>query len=124
MNASGIPEMSVGIYDVEICSCVGLMPLEKRVTQTYLVNVELCFPYPPNSDAKEDIRKTVNYADLYSLVKSEFANPPSLLETLAERISQKIKDHWEMVVRGYVSIKKLNPPIEGMIGMAGIKLEF
>lgn len=118
------PTLAVGIYDVEFSGCIGLLPQEKSIPQLFKVSAEVHFCEDPSEILQDDLKTTINYADLFSLISDEFKSPPDLLETLAVRICLKIKQKWPKVSKGYIDILKLNPPMEGFVGKAGVKFLF
>lgn len=95
---------------------------ETRVGNNFLVDVSVSIPVSHQID--DDITKTVSYADIFEIVKTEMAIPSKLLETVAKRIGEKISVLIPDMKSGYVKITKLSPPIEGCSGAASVKLIF
>jgi len=70
----------------------------------------------------DDLSKTVNYETLYRLVKEEMEKPSKLLETVAERIVEKILQDLAAVLLVELKIAKLNPPIGGKCKKASLSV--
>ena len=62
------------------------------------------------TDALDD---TVNYAEVYEVVKREMATPSLLLEHVCGRIATALLDGFSALSRVNVCVTKKNPPIEG-----------
>ncbi len=88
----------------------GVMEQERRVGGEYLVSlqVETDLSRAVNSDSVAD---TVNYAQLYEVVRCEMAEPSQLLEHVAGRIGQRVLDHFQQVTALTVRVMKCNPPM-------------
>ena len=68
-----------------------------------------------NEAAERDIlSETVNYTDLYKIVRSEMLKPSRLLENIAKRIIKHVFADFDHVTKIEVSISKFNPPIGGV----------
>ena len=63
---------------------------------------------------------TINYIDIFEVVKHRFSQPTKLLETLATDITQEIRRKEERIGSVHITINKLNPPIGNFTGSAGI----
>jgi len=69
------------------------------------------------SDRLED---TLNYADVYKIIKEEMLIPSHLLEHIAGRIVRKIKLNYPDISKINLRLAKNNPPIEGEIREAAV----
>jgi len=65
------------------------------------------------SDCLQD---TVNYADVYKLIRHEMSLPSNLLENVAARIAKGILRDFSLVRQVDVSVTKCSPPISGYCG--------
>ena len=61
--------------------------------------------------SSDDVADTLNYAELYELVKKEMMLPSSLLEHVMGRIVEAIEKAFPKVTSVEVKIKKVNPPM-------------
>ena len=74
------------------------------------------------AELSDDISDTVSYLDVYQLVKAEMQIPSNLLEHVARRVADAVLQAFPQVSNLELSIQKLNPPLGGEIGSAGVKL--
>lgn len=61
----------------------------------------------------DNLSDTVNYAEVYEVVRREMAVPSQLLEHVCGRIATALLDAFAPLQRVRVSVTKRNPPIEG-----------
>ena len=66
------------------------------------------------------IKETVNYSDVYNIIKRHMTNPAILLETLAIDMSDDIYKLDPRIKFITVNINKLNPPMKGFNGTVGV----
>ena len=74
-------------------------------------------------EKKISIHDTINYADVYQLVKDIFVQPEPLLETLCVNISAAIKERFPRLKQLTLQIIKLHPPITGFIGSVSVSYQ-
>ena len=88
-----ITQGSILLHDMRFYAYHGVMEQERRVGGEYLVSlqVEADLSGAVMSDAVVD---TVNYAELYDVVRQEMAQPSQLLEHVAGRIGQRVLDEF------------------------------
>ncbi len=70
----------------------------------------------------DELSDTVDYVFLNRVVREEMAQPSKLLETVAQRILDRIFGEDELVSEASVSVSKINPPIGGDVEMVTIVL--
>ena len=66
------------------------------------------------------IEETINYAEVYEVVKQLFSERKQLLETLAMEVTEALKNRFPAILSLKVQIIKLHPPITGFIGSVSI----
>ena len=105
-----ITQGSIRLQDMRFYAYHGVMEQERRVGGEYLVSlqVEADLIGAVMSDAVAD---TVNYAELYDVVRQEMAQPSQLLEHVAGRIGQRVLDEFPQVTALTVRVTKCNPPM-------------
>lgn len=69
---------------------------------------------------RDDLDKTVNYEVLYQYVKDEMEKPSKLLETVAEKIVDRVLQGLPEVSLVELKIAKTNPPIGGKCKKASL----
>ncbi len=105
-----ITQSSIRLHDMRFYAYHGVMEQERRVGGEYLVSlqVETDLSRAVLSDSVAD---TINYAQLYDVVRHEMAEPSQLLEHVAGRIGQRVLDRFPQVTALTVSVTKCNPPM-------------
>jgi len=61
----------------------------------------------------DDLIDTVDYVFLNKVVREEMSKPSKLLETVAQRILNRIFNEDKMVEKATIAVSKINPPIGG-----------
>ena len=100
----------------------GVMEQERIVGNTYRIDLKLFLDLSKavESDKLED---TLNYADIFDLVKEEMAIPSHLLEHIAGRIVKKIRQKYPHISKVKIRLAKNSPPIEGEIREAAVVIK-
>jgi len=97
----------------------GVMEQEKIVGNTYRIDLKL-FLDLSKAIASDKLEDTLNYTDIFSLVKEEMSISSCLIENVAGRIVRKIKQEYPHISKVIIRLAKINPPIEGDIREAAI----
>ena len=84
---------------------------------SFEVNLSISFH---SEEVIESLKQTINYVEVYEIVKKHFERPRQLLEMLAQDITRDIHLADGRVNRVEIHIKKLNPPIANFTGSVGI----
>lgn len=99
----------------------GLYEEEKILGNEFEVSLHLRLSYTKKETLT--INDTVNYAEVYQLVKEVFANREDLLETICVNIADAVSQKFKQVEKLSIQITKLQMPIVGFIGTAGVTFE-
>ncbi|MDO5664250.1 MAG: dihydroneopterin aldolase [Bacteroidia bacterium] len=92
----------------------GVLPQEKIVGNKFVVNVKFTADVSKSFET-DHVDDTVNYAEIYDLVKTEMSIPSQLIEHVAGRIFSKIKESFPQINALEVRLAKLNPPVSGEV---------
>ena len=99
----------------------GVLPQERIVGGDYTVSVEV--DVDTTAAMEHDVVDvTLNYAELYEVVRREMLTPSDLLEHLAGRIGKAIMTAFPQVKAVDLIVMKDNPPMGADCKGAGIKL--
>lgn len=112
--------LSIELNGMKFHAPIGVYDYERRDGNDIVVDVRLTLDEPAAYD--DDITGTVNYADVYELVKAEVCRPIQLLETVANRIRQSILNGFPAVQSITVRVSKLKPPVGGSVHDATVEL--
>jgi len=99
----------------------GHYPVEQVKGGKFTVDVELEFDDPPAIQTDE-LGDTVNYAEIYDIVKKEMSIPSKLLEHVAGRILHSIREKLGSTGMVRLKVSKLNPPL-GIMESVSVELE-
>ena len=105
-----LTESYICLHEVRFYAFHGVMPQERSVGGEFLVSVKVGYPLE-KAISSDDVADTLNYAELYELVKKEMMLPSSLLEHVMGRIVEAIEKAFPKVTSVEVKIKKVNPPM-------------
>lgn len=93
------------IKDASFLSNVGISSKERRKKQEIGIDVEL-FLNIKKATQTDEIKNTVNYSEVYTLLKETVEkNKSKLIETMAQNIANKILDNFS-VSKVLVRVKK------------------
>jgi 7,8-dihydroneopterin aldolase/epimerase/oxygenase len=92
----------------------GLYPEEKKTGNEFEVNLSVEFK--PGEKAVDQLGQTVNYEELYELVRSEMNRSRQLLETVIMQIAEKIHQAFPQIIKIRIGITKLHLPVEKFEG--------
>ena len=99
----------------------GVLPQERIVGGDYTVSVEVDIDTTAAME-HDVVDVTLNYAELYEVVRREILTPSDLLEHLAGRIGKAIMTAFPQVKAVDLTVMKDNPPMGADCKGAGIKL--
>lgn len=113
-----LPEMRFYAYH-------GVLPQERQIGGDYRLSLLLYI------DAKEahralfhdELSGTVNYAEVYDLVRCEMQRPTQLLEAVAARLAQSLLSRFGLLRQVDVKLTKCMPPIAGFDGQ-GVSIQY
>lgn len=107
-------ELIIELKGVKFFAFHGLYEEERRVGGEYIVN--LTVKYEAGDEKVNKIEKTINYENLYEIIKAEMKQTRDLLETIAVSVSEKINKQFSQVKEVEIRIEKKNPPIVNFSG--------
>lgn len=101
----------------------GCLESERSKGNLFLVdfNGEMDLRKASESDNLED---TVNYGEIYQVVKAEMEIPSDLLEHVAGRIVRALGVRFPEFVRFSIRVSKQMPPVEGHVQWSRVTLNF
>ncbi len=74
------------------------------------------------AEISDRIEDTVSYLDVYQVVKEQMGIPSNLLEHVARRICDTVKERFPQVGRVDVKVSKLNPPLGGQMESVSVEI--
>jgi len=111
----------IKVENIRVFAHHGCLKEETAIGSDYRVDVVVKANL--NASAKTDaLSDTVDYVFLNKVVREEMNTPSKLLETVAQRILNRIFNEDKHVSKATVSVSKINPPIGGDVEMVTIKM--
>jgi dihydroneopterin aldolase len=109
----------IELKNIKFYAYHGVLPHEAIIGNEFTVNIRI------ESDLStacisDNVDDTINYADVFQLVKTEMDIASQLLENVAYRILRSIKNAFPRILFIEVRLAKLNPPITGDVESAEI----
>jgi len=110
--------ITIELKGLRFYACHGLYAEERKTGNEF--EVYLAVAFIPDSGIISHLDDTVNYASLYSLLKTEMQNPRDLLETFVMEMTEIIHRSFPRIKKIQLSVTKLHPPIPQFTGTVGV----
>lgn len=112
----------IKVENIRVYAHHGCLKEETVIGSNYRVDVAVSANLDKSSKT-DDLKDTVDYVTLNSIVVDEMGFPCKLLETVARRIVARFFNECAEVDWASVSVSKLNPPIGGDVEKVTVMLE-
>ncbi|AOR26344.1 dihydroneopterin aldolase [Formosa sp. Hel3_A1_48] len=112
----------IKVENIRVYAHHGCLKEETVIGSNYRVDVAVSANLDKSSKT-DDLKDTVDYVTLNSIVVDEMGVPCKLLETVAQRIIARFLNECAEVDWASVSVSKLNPPIGGDVEKVTVMLE-
>ena len=114
-------ETKIRLNNIQLYGWHGVGDNEKKTGQQFEVDVEILLNLT-STIASDDIKKTVDYSELYRFVVSKFSEKKyNLIETLAHNIAVSIQKEFP-VKSCKVLIRKPDAPINGILDTVEVEV--
>lgn len=115
--------MTMRLTNMEFRAYHGCLESERKEGNTFRVDFE-CEYDMTEAAVSDNLEAAVNYAEIYDIIKAEMSHPSNLLENVAYRIVQAIRNKFPQIESGAVTVSKYNPPVEGKCGSSSVTFRF
>lgn len=112
----------INLKDLRFFSYHGVYPEEQILGNEYFVTILTTFEIE-DYDSLE-LKNTVNYEEVYAIVKHHMDFPQQLLEPVAFHIMESIRNVYPFLKEIQVNIRKNNPPFGGDIAKAEVNIHW
>ena len=109
---------TICIHNLQFVAFHGCFEEEKILGNKFTVNLEAV----TNDNKVDNINDTVNYVDLFGIIKKHMEIPTKLLETVMQKIVAEVFTEHPSIVSLELSITKNHPPIKELNGRVCVKL--
>ena len=99
----------------------GVLPQERQVGADFIVSLRLGYDISRAMES-DNVADTLNYAEVYELVKREMSVPSALLEHVAGRIVKALSTTYPVVTSIDLELTKQNPPMGADCQGAGVEI--
>ncbi|HEX6846909.1 MAG TPA: dihydroneopterin aldolase [Chitinophagaceae bacterium] len=107
-------EFTIELRGLQFYSFHGLYDEEKKIGGEFVVDV--LAKLDAGHHEVSSVEETVNYAEVFAIIKKEMNHPRELLETLTQSIAKKIHHKFSAIKEIEVRVEKKVPPIVGFNG--------
>jgi dihydroneopterin aldolase len=112
--------MTIHLNDVQFYGYHGLYEEEKKLGNTFIVNLSIDFI--PGVNKISFIQETIDYVQVYDLLKERMAIPTPLLETIVEDIASRILIEFPIAHKVTIQITKTQVFINSLNGNMAVTL--
>ena len=109
------------IESMEFFAYHGFYPEENRIGCKYTVDLRLTLPLD-EPGTTDNLAHTVNYEEVYILVRKEMEIESKLIEHVAQRIMSALWSKYPQLQHIDLNLYKYNPPLGGQVHRVGIHL--
>lgn len=111
---------SIKLKNIKIFAYHGCLAEEGKIGSDYRVDLKVTGDLA-NAAKSDELQDTIDYVHLNNIVKQEMAIRSKLLETVTQRIINRIMDELLIVQKVRVTVSKINPPIGGNVQMVSVR---
>ena len=112
----------VEVNGIEIFAYHGCMDEEAKLGGKYIVDVEIETNFLKAAESDKLI-DTIDYVDIRRIVVEEMAIRSKLIEHVGYRIQERFRAEFTNMIKSRVKVRKINPPIEGVVKEVAIVIE-
>ena len=109
----------ITVNNIKLYSYHGCLEEEALIGGNYIVDVEIFTDYSLAAQ-NDDLSATVDYCDVYQIVKREMKIRSKLIEHAAERIANSLKKEISGINNVNVRLTKIAPPVNGDVGSVSV----
>ena len=112
----------IAVEGLQFYSHHGYYKEEQVLGGKYIVDIYLKIDFDEAAET-DDLKKTINYEEVYQLTKQEMEVHARLIEHVCKRILDKIKLRYPNLQYIKVRVSKHNPPLKGNVERVYVELE-
>ena len=109
------------LKDLRFHAFHGVMPQERKVGGDFLVSLRMGYDIS-KAMRTDEVSDTLNYAEVYALVRKEMEQPSALLERVSGRIAEALFASDPKILSIDLWLTKVNPPMGADCQGAGVEL--
>jgi 7,8-dihydroneopterin aldolase/epimerase/oxygenase len=109
---------TIQLHNLRFFACHGVFEEEQLAGNEFEVNISLKIKSPKGKTVS--IEDTINYAEVYEVVREIFSVRTALLETLAMEMAGALKKKFPSIKKLQIQLIKLHPPITSFSGSISV----
>lgn len=99
----------------------GCFEEEKQIGTKFMLDIHI-YAFTQEAEETDNLYKTVNYQEVYAVIKREMEKTSNLLEHVARRILNSVSEEFPQVTEADIKISKMNPPLGGKMKSVSVTL--
>jgi dihydroneopterin aldolase len=112
----------LSIDGMEFRAAHGCYDVEQRVGGNFTVDLLLEIEDDGAAEA-DDVSRTVNYVEVYEVVRAQMSIPSRIIENTARRIVVALTARFPQIRHAEITLSKLAPPIGGKAARVAVKFK-
>jgi dihydroneopterin aldolase len=116
-----ITESNITFKQMRIYAYHGVNPQERLTGAYFYIDLTISVDFQKALES-DNLKDTINYAELYHCIKEEMAIPSQLLEHAAGRIAKRLFDNFPTIKNIKLTLTKENPPMGADIQHTGVEI--
>jgi 7,8-dihydroneopterin aldolase/epimerase/oxygenase len=111
----------INIEGIKLYAYHGCLEEEALIGGNYIVDVHMKTDFTDAAET-DDLTKTIDYCEVYEIVKREMAIRSKLIEQVGQRISDQLRIKFPSIKEHRVKVTKLLPPMNGDVEKVSIEI--
>lgn len=114
--------MQIHLTSIRLYAYHGCLPEETKIGGHYTVDLTIDTDFSEAAKT-DDLSKTVDYCDVFEIVKKEMSIPSKLIEHVGKRIADSLLKTIPRIDAVKVCVTKIAPPMNGDVASVSITIE-
>lgn len=116
-------DMYIRMEGMKFYAFHGVLSQENLVGAYFYIDLKLKTDFT-HAAQTDELKGTISYADIYTVVKEEMAIPSKLLEHVCQRIASRIFHDFHAIESIEISLFKENPPMGACAQRIGVEVHY
>ncbi len=112
----------IHIEGIQLYGYHGCLNEEGIIGGNYIVDIYIHTDFE-QAALSDQLKETIDYVDVYNIVKAQVAVRSKLIEHVGQRILDEIKGSFAGIEKVQVKVTKLKPPMNGNVERVSVVLE-
>ena len=112
--------LTIALEQLKFRAFHGFYPEERIIGNDFILDVYVTIA---DTIPVDELSDTVNYQDIFTIVKAVMAVPQPLLEQVVASISHTIREKYPRVKKTVVTLRKMSPPMGAEVRNSLVSLE-